>query len=98
MGWVGWELQSVNFIMDLGSMLLCTTSDDKLFSFILMCSHDSNHSSLLMSNLISMRIKFMDMKRHVFNCFPYWCWWVGENNDVIINLNVVILEKEGDNY
>ncbi len=39
-GQVGWELQIVNPIMDLGSMLLCPTSDDQLFYFILMCSHD----------------------------------------------------------
>jgi hypothetical protein len=71
MGQVGWELQIVNPIMDLGSMLLCTPSDDQLFYFILICSHHSNNSSLFMSILISMRIKFMDMKRHMFNFFPY---------------------------
>jgi hypothetical protein len=70
-GQVGWELQIVNPIMDLGSIFLCTTSDDQLFYFIFMRSHDYNNSSLFMSNLISMRIKFMDMKRHMFNFFPY---------------------------
>ncbi len=57
--------------MDSGSKLLCTTSDDQLFYFILMCLHDFDNSSVFMSNLISMRIKFMDMKRHMFNFFPY---------------------------
>jgi hypothetical protein len=70
-GRVGWELQIVNLIMDLGSMLLCTTSDHQLFYFIFICSHYFNNSSLFMSNLILMRIKFMDMKRQMFNFFPY---------------------------
>jgi len=64
-------------------MLLCTTSDDQLFYFIFICSHYSKNSSLFMSNLISMRIKFMDMKRHI-QCFSILMLVGRESSEVII--------------
>jgi len=75
------EIQIVNPIVNLGSTLLALPMEINNFISFIRFHMIFNNSSLLMSNLIWIKINFMDMKRHVFIWF-FISMLVGGGNEL----------------
>jgi hypothetical protein len=65
---------------------LRTSSDNQLFCFFsyVFMWFSINDSSLFISmSKFNFKINrhFMDMKKHMFTCFSYPCWWIGKKSN-----------------